>query len=193
MTLDDTASIRWGTSPLAWSSDYVAAWEQLHGGDISTCVELSLLRRPLRRSLQGHLHLRGAQKVSFLWRNIFVGTSPLAWSSVVQLASLYGTSGDISTCVEHRQPVTTNDMRTRGHLHLRGAQRRTGAEGRICAGTSPLAWSSVRGYYRKDGTYGDISTCVELRNTLMMAAQVIGGHLHLRGAQFRRNAGKVLH
>ena len=146
-------------------------------------MELRRPKTPQNCKFWGHLHLRGAQGDCFTERLPTSGTSPLAWSSARRGWPQNHGQGDISTCVELRYPAIETQTICKGHLHLRGAQRPLSDCGVGRKGTSPLAWSSATMIQITTLMSRDISTCVELRDTMPEASANCWGHLHLRGAQ----------
>ena len=91
------------TSPHAWSKPPFGPCHRLSRGNISTCVEQTVLFDFLCHVEKKHLHMRGANLSTVQVHGASVETSPHAWSKQGYTDSGEVWRRNISTCVEQTQ------------------------------------------------------------------------------------------
>ncbi len=128
---------------------------------ISTCVEQTNAAASDSMAAAVHLHVRGADLCSSCSLLPPSGSSPRAWSRLLQRSIRAGVNRFISTCVEQTESTVMVSSVIAVHLHVRGADLTISSPGERRSGSSPRAWS--RRHSRGGGRVAHrfISTCVE--------------------------------
>ena len=96
----DTNDISKETSPRAWSLLIFGSVNVANDGNISTSVELTIVRKRTTQKLRKHLHERGAYNKTLKILRLMRETSPRAWSLLVREMLLGISRRNISTSVE---------------------------------------------------------------------------------------------
>ena len=136
--------------------------------NISTYVEQTRQQAFLLLPEKKHLHIRGADSTSWLYRRTGEETSDRG--------------RNISTYVEQTHPLYPKEDGTGKHLHIRGADDESQMRSQGKAETSPHTWSR-RGLLMKSRIkIGNISTYVEQTGPAPSASSHAWKHLHIRGA-----------
>ena len=170
------------TSPHAWSRLRNDGPVGLISRNISTCVEQTSSHTTPTSTGWKHLHMRGADTLRYFPMTFPRETSPHAWSRQLQVDSIAGLVGNISTCVEQTSLLSSRHLYIEKHLHMRGADHVGSLHPKMNAETSPHAWSRLNPDARNHPANGNISTCVEQTGRLRRFEDEEEKHLHMRGA-----------
>ena len=156
--------------------------------NISTCVEQILLGLDPKKINEKHLHMRGADLVSFVTFLPSLETSPHALSRFRLYRAGCPPHRNISTCVEQIPLRAALHDEEEKHLHMRGADAGHSASLGRTAETSPHAWSRSCLDSTPRKSTRNISTCVEQMHSQSRRLQIPRKHLHMRGADYPQAA-----
>ena len=152
--------------------------------NISTCVEQTYQHSAENAQTGKHLHMRGAN--SFRHHPVLrsLETSPHAWSKLCRCSCVSLCHRNISTCVEQTRKGIRDELPTRKHLHMRGANYLNLLKSFVIGETSPHAWSKRKAKIQNFDKRRNISTCVEQTPYNPPNRRMGWKHLHMRGANW---------
>ena len=148
----------------------------------STYVEQTEQRFNFEKTVQKHLHIRGADSNMAGLLVLCVETPPHTWSRLVSNMLKRAAKGNTSTYVE--QTVRTSDVCACGwkHLHIRGADHIDNGRRNTLGETPPHTWSRLVVFSVVFVWLGNTSTYVEQTSLLRSNLCPVWKHLHIRGA-----------